>query len=181
VATEITNEALLAACYIRARFYLDGKGDFICNQNITFIEKLFKEYPDQKHIQDLYRTAFDKVRDEQLPDDKWLHLVSIFQGYSGIITYPDLPEGTPVIIPSATGEDSLLSAVSRLPGAFLPREGSPAASTEPSQSGGESGLVSPGRNYLDNPAIRMNDSADTKPPKRRPDNMSNREIQSVRE
>jgi hypothetical protein len=100
VATQITNEALLAACYIRARFCHDGKGDFICNQDITFIEKLFREYPDKKHIQDLYQTAFDKVREEQLPDDKWLHLVSIFRGYFGIVTYPDLPEGTPVIIPS---------------------------------------------------------------------------------
>jgi hypothetical protein len=100
VATQITDAALLAACYIRAKFCLDGKGDSICNQDITFIEKLFKEYPDEKHIQKLYRTTFDKVRDEQLPDDKWLHLVSIFLGYFGIITYPDLPEGTPVIIPS---------------------------------------------------------------------------------
>jgi hypothetical protein len=53
VATQITNDALLATCYIRARFHLDGKGDFICNQDITFIEKLFKEYPDEKNIQDL--------------------------------------------------------------------------------------------------------------------------------
>jgi hypothetical protein len=131
VATQITDEALLAACYIRAKFCLDGKGDSICNQDITFIKKLFKEYPDEKHGQELYRTTFDKVRDEQLQDNKCLHLVSILRGYFGIITYPDLPEGTPVIIPSRTGDDSLLSAFSRLPGGFLLREDCP---IPPSQS-----------------------------------------------
>jgi len=123
VATQITDEAILAAAYIRSKFRISGKSDFICNQDITFIEKLFKEYPDQEHIRDLYCSAFYKVWDEELPDEKWLYLVSIFHGYFGIIVYPDLPDGTPVITPSKNSEDSLLSVVSRLPGAFLPREG----------------------------------------------------------
>jgi len=98
--------------------------DVICNQDITFIEKLFKEHPDQQRIREHYRTVYDKVQNEWLPDDKWIHLVSIFRGYLGIVTYPDLPEGTPVILPDETGEDSLLLTVLRLPGAFVPREGS---------------------------------------------------------
>jgi hypothetical protein len=122
VATQITDEALLAAAYIRSKFRIFGKSDFICNQDITFIEKLFKEYPDRQQIRKIYRTAFFKVRDEQLPDEKWLHLISIFRGYFGIITYPDLPDGTPVVTPSKLGEGSLLSVISRLPGAFLPRD-----------------------------------------------------------
>jgi len=112
VATQATDEALLAASYIRVRFRLDGKSDIICNQDITFIEKLFKEYPDQQRIREHYRTAYDKVQNEWLPDDKWTHLVSIFRGYFGIVMYPDLPEGGPVILPDETGEDSLLSTVS---------------------------------------------------------------------
>jgi len=131
VATQITDEAILAAAYIRSKFRISGKSDFICNQDITFIEKLFKEYPDQEHIRDLYRSAFYKVRDEELPDEKWLYLVSIFHGYFGIIVYPDLPDGTPVITPSKNGEDSLLSVVSRLPGAFLPREGNSSREATP--------------------------------------------------
>jgi len=111
-ATQITDEAILATAYIRSKFRISGKSDFICNQDITFIEKLFKEYPDQEHIRDLYRSAFYKVRDEELPDEKWLYLVSIFRSYFGIIVYPDLPNGTPVITPSENGEDSLLSVVS---------------------------------------------------------------------
>jgi hypothetical protein len=65
VATQITDEAHLATGYIRAKFCLDGKGNFICNQDITFIEKLFKEYPNEKHVQVLYRMVYDKVREEQ--------------------------------------------------------------------------------------------------------------------
>jgi hypothetical protein len=45
---------------LHAKFYLDGKGDFICNQDITFIEKPFKKYPNEKYVQELCRTAFDK-------------------------------------------------------------------------------------------------------------------------
>ena len=78
VATQATDEALLAASYIRARFRLDRKSHIICNQDIMFIEKLFREHPNQQRIREHYRTAYDKVQNEWLPDDKWIHLVSIF-------------------------------------------------------------------------------------------------------
>jgi len=112
MVTQVTDETLLAASFIRARFLLGGKSDIINNQDITFIEKVFREYPDQERIRKHHCTTYDKVRNERLPEDKWLHLVSIFRGYFGIIVYPDLPEGSPVILPTGTEEDLLLSAIS---------------------------------------------------------------------
>jgi len=148
VATQATDEALLAASYIHVRFRLDGKSDIICNQDITFIEKLFKEHPNQQRIREHYRTAYDKVQNEWLPDHKWIHLVSIFPGYFGIVMYPDLPEGTPVILPDKTGEDSLLSTVSRLPGVFVPRERSPFPPPSPESSLSDSVYEPPGVKIL---------------------------------
>ena len=111
------------------------------------MKKLFREYPDQERIRKHHRTTYDKVRNEWLPEDKWLHLVSIFQGYFGIIAYPDLPEGTPVILPTGTEEDSLLSAVLRLPGAFLPQEDSPIPPSETSLSNRVPSSPELGRNF----------------------------------
>ena len=89
MTTEMTDEIILAASYIRLKICLEGKSDLIDNQVINFIEKLFKEYPDQKHLRNLYRTTYDTLHSEPLSELKRLHLISILHHYLDIDISPE--------------------------------------------------------------------------------------------
>ena len=108
-SARVNGDALRAAIYLRSRVELDGKSDFVTNNDIA---ELVRGHQDPELLQAANREARDHVRSGSFTTDNWRELIDLFRGYFGLIPYPDLPEGTPDITPIRGGDISAQPRVS---------------------------------------------------------------------